>query len=787
MFRIADGREHFYQWDLDRQIIVEDESIVEVHFCNRTDDCSLVVEVIDGLAAVPNLILQKNFDVRVFGYDGKATRHDEVFKVKARSKPADYVYTETETRSYEYLEERIDEIEKNGVSQEVIDEAVGKYLEENPLGDIPTKVSQLENDSNFITREEVPETDLSEYAKKSEIPDVSDFITSIPSEYITESELNARKYLTEVPSEYAKKSDIPRDYLTSIPSEYVTELELQAKGYSTFSGKYSDLTGKPDIPSTDGLAPVTYVDQKFNSIDLTPYAQKTEVAQTYAKKADIPTVPTKVSELTNDKGYINSIPSEYITETELNAKDYLTRQAHNEWETDFVRTLESLYVDNDELAAKGYLTEHQSLEGYATEKYVDDAIANIKIPEGGGGGDLTGYATEDYVDDAVKELADAVEPFIKSGGKVDQNSAAIAAIEEDLYDWPAQEHEYRFPTHEELAEAIANIEIPEGTTSSEIYLLTPLNTNEIVTDEKTIEYLDRCWAGEFPPLGYIANSGMGSTAKDRYQTAIVSVERWPEDSKMYLHAAGITGAIGPNNDDCTSFAHEYHKVDNTWVFKASHIRTKNYIEYSDYSIDMNAKQDKLYSGSNIKTINGESIMGSGNIEITGGGSSADLTNYYTKDETYSKTEIDDAIAGIELPEGSNSKEVYYLDFSGVPGGAENAIAATPEMAEFAERYKAGENVCAYICYEQLGTGGIQGYTPAVVNRSINRISLTQPYINLANIDSSTYPTSYITFYLRFTNNEWVQYADIKTTVTLATKDYVDGLFAGIATAEGGAY
>lgn len=35
------------------------------------------------------------------------------------------------------------------------------------------------------------------------------------------------------------------------------------------------------------------------------------------------------------------------------------------------------------------------------------------------------------------------------------------------------------------------------------------------------------------------------------------------------------------------------------------------------------KQDKLVSGENIKTINGESILGSGDIEISGGGSSSD--------------------------------------------------------------------------------------------------------------------------------------------------------------------
>lgn len=133
MFKIADGREHFYQWDLDRQVIVEDPSIVEVHFCNRTDECSLVVNVVDGLANVPNLILQQSFDIRVFGYDGKATRHDKVFKVKARTRPSDYAYVETEIKSYEYLENKINEIEEKGWSDEIVEKSVTEYMYQNPL------------------------------------------------------------------------------------------------------------------------------------------------------------------------------------------------------------------------------------------------------------------------------------------------------------------------------------------------------------------------------------------------------------------------------------------------------------------------------------------------------------------------------------------------------------------------------------------------------------------------------------------------------------------------------
>lgn len=36
------------------------------------------------------------------------------------------------------------------------------------------------------------------------------------------------------------------------------------------------------------------------------------------------TVPTKVSELTNDSGYLTAVPSEYVTESELSAKGYVT-------------------------------------------------------------------------------------------------------------------------------------------------------------------------------------------------------------------------------------------------------------------------------------------------------------------------------------------------------------------------------------------------------------------------------------------------------------------------------
>ena len=120
MFKIEDGREHFYQWDLDRRLIIDDPMIKEVHFCNRTDNCSLVCETYteNGLTLVnvPNILLQSDWKIRVYAMyaiNGKHTRYDACFEVKSRTKPSDYIYTDEELKTWEELENRIIELEEN--------------------------------------------------------------------------------------------------------------------------------------------------------------------------------------------------------------------------------------------------------------------------------------------------------------------------------------------------------------------------------------------------------------------------------------------------------------------------------------------------------------------------------------------------------------------------------------------------------------------------------------------------------------------------------------------------
>ena len=259
MFRIYDGREEFYQWDLDRKLIVDDDDITEVHFCNRTSDNALPVRTYkEGdltLVNVPNLILQDSFRMNVYAYDGKHTKHAARFEIVPRSKPDTYVYTEVEIKTWDELCERIDEIEQNGISDAKIEASIQKYLDENGINVDLTGYATEEYVQEQIGKIEIPEVDLSEYAKKSEIPSTEGFATE--------------KYVDDA----IKNIDIP---------------EAEGSVEEVYVGKNAPTDENVKIwVDTDADSPVAtkeYVQQKIAEaqmagadVDLSAYYTKTEV------------------------------------------------------------------------------------------------------------------------------------------------------------------------------------------------------------------------------------------------------------------------------------------------------------------------------------------------------------------------------------------------------------------------------------------------------------------------------------------------------------------------------
>ena len=187
---------------------------------------------------------------------------------------------------------------------------------------------------------------LNNYYTKQEIDD--------KLEDISVGDVDLTSYATKewVGNKYQPKGNYQPagNYLTSIPSEYITETELETR------------LEKIDIPDTDlsGYYTKSEVDDKIDNIDiptvdLSDYATKSWTTANYQPKGNYQPAGN----------YLTSIPSEYITETELETR------------------LEKIDIPDTDLS------------GYYTKSEVDDKIDNIDIPTV----DLTDYATEQWVED----------------------------------------------------------------------------------------------------------------------------------------------------------------------------------------------------------------------------------------------------------------------------------------------------------------------------------------------------------------------------------------------------
>lgn len=121
MLDIFNGRKAFYQWDSGQKLTVSHAGICEVHFHHPGHDSALVVKIyeLEGqrVADVPNILLQEAGEIIAYIYlciGDECTVFRKKFEVIPRQKPADYVYTETETKTYKALEDRIKALEQGG-------------------------------------------------------------------------------------------------------------------------------------------------------------------------------------------------------------------------------------------------------------------------------------------------------------------------------------------------------------------------------------------------------------------------------------------------------------------------------------------------------------------------------------------------------------------------------------------------------------------------------------------------------------------------------------------------
>ena len=135
MLTLNDGRSELWQWDTGRTLAV-DADCSQVHFSNKVFGRSIDVDVVDGAAIIPDVLLQTDKDLNVWAFVGTAengyTKISKTFKVNRRNKPADYVFTPPDQTTLAELSGRLDKIEESQ-DPDAIKNAVEDYLEQKPV------------------------------------------------------------------------------------------------------------------------------------------------------------------------------------------------------------------------------------------------------------------------------------------------------------------------------------------------------------------------------------------------------------------------------------------------------------------------------------------------------------------------------------------------------------------------------------------------------------------------------------------------------------------------------
>lgn len=240
-----------YQWDTGQRLRLhgyEPGTRVDFARCNQNKAASVYAYAEGGevFCDIPDAILMEPNHIRGFVYviDGGRgeTVRNFLLPVIPRPKPEDYVEPE-EVPTWHELEQRIKKIEDEGVPDEKIERAVEDYLEENPIEAPKPDLTGVVKSVNGKTPDENGNVEIT-------IPDSSqnvDLTGYAKEQWVQDNYQPKGNYLTEVPSGYATEEFVKNK---------IAEAELGGE-----------------------------------EVDLSGYAQKSEL-------------PTKVSQLQNDSGYL---------------------------------------------------------------------------------------------------------------------------------------------------------------------------------------------------------------------------------------------------------------------------------------------------------------------------------------------------------------------------------------------------------------------------------------------------------------------------------------------------
>ena len=288
--------------------------------------------------------------------------------------------------------------------------------------------------------------------------------------------------------------------------------------------------------------------------------------------------------------------------------------------------------------SQGYLTEHQSLDGYATESWVSSQQFATQSWVSSQGyltehQDLTGYATENWVTNQgyITSIPDtfATKSWVESQGYLTSLSLNGYVQESNL---KTINGESLVGKGDIVIQTTAeNIEC--GPVSTGLFNFTNVNEGLIqITDsveeinntkenKKPVFYIDVDFDGPSVMTSYADYMSIGAQIK---QLGADNVVLYVRDRSGYICMPDVIEVVSQNNMTITgmAYANNYRiSNDSSSLF----ISFSSFVGYTQLNNNINdvkawVVNQKYAKKTELKTINGESIVGSGDITIqaTGG-------------------------------------------------------------------------------------------------------------------------------------------------------------------------
>lgn len=424
---------------------------------------------------------------------------------------------------------------------------------------------------------------------------------------VTSSE--ASPYHWEYTSAYGQTNSW-REWVTPAAMQSALSVKANSADLATVatSGDYADLANKPVIPAAQ-------IQSDWNQSD--------NSAADYIKNK-----PVNVSAFTNDAGYLTQHQS---------LADYSTTQEMNT----AIATATNDMATMTWVGEQGYLTQHQDISDLFNGAEYDTQTKRINFKHGNivlAYIDATAFIKDGMVSNVeVKNVTISGESvlclvitFNTDSGKEPINIPISSIFDASNY-YTKTETDNTFVKPADLATVATSGDYTDLSNTPNLATVATTGDYGDLTNKPTIPaaQVQSDWdEADTTSKAYIQN-------KPTIPTVPTNVSAFTNDAGYTTNEGTITGitmngvskgtsGVVDLGTVITDISGKQDVIDSSHKLNADLVddatSTNKFVTASDKST-WSGKQDALVSGTNIKTINNESILGSGNITIQGGGSS----------------------------------------------------------------------------------------------------------------------------------------------------------------------